>query len=448
MNVYTATFSTKDGHIANGCFCIDDRNKVEIRIETSDKTVHNSLLKETILNCVSNNKQYFFSELMIKNGGYTANNCGDATYFVEIDAYLFGEGINCNDLDELQIKEVSTAFNYLNCWYKGISPVAISYSEHLQSLQENYTGKAVSTKFEINKDLTIKLQVYGTDLIGFEEKFQVVFNCQSQKLKDYNSAIDKFSRFLSLLCHLKVEVNEPITCFLEESYFILHRYIWVLDEKTYPHLLTTYDEIKDSFSDIIKNYYNTPKLFPVIQTVNSSLYIPNSMVGGISERFLLLSKTVESMYSLNLLYDFTNDEKKYKQQIDEILTRVENKKDRDFLSQKLANSQRATFKMKFIQFLKMFKPMFLENDKDIDLFAKIIKDTRNYYTHVTQVPGKIIAENKLSLINRMLESMISYHLLWWYNDKKVINGRFTLLNQSLVAVKGLINGDLNNLCKD
>ena len=172
------------------------------------------------------------------------------------------------------------------------------------------------------------------------------------------------------------------------------------------------------------------------------------MVGGISERFLLLSKTVESMYSLNLLYDFTDDEKKYKEQIDEILARVENKSDRAFLSQKLANSQRATFKMKFIQFLKMFKHMFLENEMDIELFAKIIKDTRNYYTHVTEVPEKVIAENKLSLINHLLEYMITYHLLWWYNDKKVINGRFTLLNQSLVAVKGIINGDLNNLCKD
>ena len=74
--------------------------------------------------------------------------------------------------------------------------------------------------------------------------------------------------------------------------------------------------------------------------------------------------------------------------------------------------------------------------------------TRNYYTHVTQVPEKIIAENKLSLINRMLEYMITYHLLWWYNDKKIIKCRFTLLNQSLVAVKSIINGDLNNLCKD
>ena len=154
------------------------------------------------------------------------------------------------------------------------------------------------------------------------------------------------------------------------------------------------------------------------------------------------------MYSLNLLYDFSDDEEKYKNQISEILARVENKSDRAFLSQKLANSQRATFKMKFIQFLQLFKNVFLENDKDIDLFAKIIKDTRNYYTHVAQVPQRIIAENKLSLINRMLEYMITYHLLWWYNDKKIIKGRFTLLNQSLVAVKSIINGDLNNLCKD
>ena len=448
MNVHAATFFTKDGQTSNGYFCIDERNKVEIRIETGDKTIYKALQKTTILNCISCNERYFFSNLFVTNGGYVANNLANTTYFVEMKSYLFGQGINCDDLDKLQIKEIMTSFNYLNYWYKGISPVAISYSEHLQSLQENHTGKSVSTKVEINEDLIIELQAYGTDLIGFKEEFQVVFNCKSQKLKDYNSAIDKFSRFLSLLCHLKVEVNEPITCFLEEGYFILHRYIWVLDEKIYPHLLTTYDEIKDSFSDIIKNYYNTPNLFPVIQTVNSSLYIPNSMVGGISERFLLLSKTIESMYSLNLLYDFTNDEKAYKQQIDEILARVENQKDRAFLSQKLANSQRATFKMKFIQFLKLFKDMFLEDDKDITSFANIIKDTRNYYTHVAQAPEKIIVENKLSLINCLLEYMITYHLLWWYNGKEAINGRFTLLNQSLVAVKDIINGDLNNLCKD
>ena len=59
--------------------------------------------------------------------------------------------------DEAEIKRKEEALAEIGAQNKGISPVAISYREHLKSLQENYTGKAVSTKFEINENLTINL---------------------------------------------------------------------------------------------------------------------------------------------------------------------------------------------------------------------------------------------------------------------------------------------------
>ncbi|MBO7253885.1 MAG: hypothetical protein J6V36_01120, partial [Clostridia bacterium] len=155
-----------------------------------------------------------------------------------------------------------------------------------------------------------------------------------------------------------------------------------------------------------------------------------------------------AMYSLNLLCDFTSEEADYKKRIEEILSTIENEKDKSFLNDKLANSQRATFKMKFIQFLNSFKTMFLEKDEDIDAFSKIIKNTRNYYTHLILHPKKIIAEKYLPQINRLLENMIVYHLLWWYNDKKDTKGQFSLLDQALLDVKRTIKDDINNLCKD
>lgn len=447
MKVNTAVFFTNNEKKTNGCFSIDERYKATIRIETEDQQLFNEFADAKILNCMSDNESFFFTELVFLNCGYKTVRQAATVYILEVEAYLYGKGINTFNLDELDIVEVNTSFNYLDKWYKGLAPFAIPYKEHIASLEELHIGKNFSTDYMVNDDLVISLQVYGTKLKNFEEVFQVVFRCKTMKYKDYFAELNSFGRLLSLCCNLPVEINREITCFLSEGHFTLYRYLWELDKKVYPHTLTIYGEIKDRFDIILKSYYNTKELYPVIQIFNSAFYIPNSMVGGISEKFLILVKTIEAMYSCQTVYDFSENEKLFKAEINERLLRIDNKKDRAFFSNKTANAHRATFKMKVIQFLQNFKHLFLKEEGKVELFATMLKDTRNYYTHVNLDGKYIIEECYLSIVNELLKYLITYHLLWIYNGKIKINGRFWGLEQSIKAFNNTVNGNLRALCR-
>lgn len=448
MKIYSARFITENQNEAYGYFSVDDKNKVHIRIESEDQATIDEFGNSQIINCFCEYKSYFFIELVfLQKGAVLINNQASKLYYLELDSYAYAKGVNCFNLDDLKIESAVVPYNNLGVWYKGTKRIAIDDDKHLERLKHDFIGAHTVASYEINDNVSLTLQVSGTQLVNFEEVFQVGFCCKTLKYSDYFEHINHFGRFLSLMCNIKVEPQSPLTFFLGSGNFTMYRYKWVEDEKIYPHNCISFQELKSVFSEIIKNYYNKDNLFSTVQNIISSLYIPNSTIGGSITQFLNYTKAIESLYSTKEIFDFTSVERTYRATITNILDKLESADDRKFLDQKLSNAHRASFKMRLVQFLTFEKPIFLQSDKDIDLFAKMLRDTRNYYTHLITDDKFVIKEEYLSLVNIILLTFLVHQLLYVYNNKNDVEANFSVMNQAISVFRKFTNGNLKTMCK-
>ena len=448
MKIYSARFITENKKEAYGYFSVDDKNKVHIRIESEDQETIDEFGNSQIINCFCEYNSYFFIELVfLQKGAVLINNHSSKLYYLELDSYTYAKGVNCFNLDDLKIESVIVPYNNLGVWYKGTSRFAIDYDKHLERLKKDYIGAHTVASYEINNDVSLTLQVSGTQLVNFEEVFQIGFCCKTLKYSDYFEYISSFGRFLSLMCNITVEPQSPLTFFLDNGNFTMHRYKWMEDEKVYPHNCISYQELKSVFGEIIKNYYNKSNLFSAVQNIVSSLYIPSSTIGGSITQFLNYTKAIEALYSTKEIYDFTSIETDYRATITTILNKLKSANDRKFLDQKLSNAHRASFKMRLVQFLTFEKNIFLQSDKEIALFAKMIRDTRNYYTHIITDDKFVIKEEYLSLVNSILLTLLVHQLLYVYNNKNDVEANFNFMNHAISVFIRFTNGNLKLLCK-
>lgn len=415
--------------IAYGNVNIDDRNKAHIRIESETLDIINLFEKKIIIEAVINNENYFFYDLFMITRGYITNN-RKTLFFIEFDAYSHGVGCFCEKLENLKIKEMCVSFNYLSKWILGINYNFIKEENHLKSLKKQGFGENYVKTYKINDNLELDIQVYGTRLKSFQEVFQICFRCKSLSFQDYIEEINLFSRFLSLMCFTPVEVNEKITCFTDNTVFNIFQYKWIKEKHIYNHFLISYSDLKKSFKKIITNYYNDTRLHPPFTTLTSSLYIEGSSPGGEVAKFLNILKSVDAMYE-NVLFDFSKQEKKYREKINKIVKTIPHKKDREFISNKLCLSHKATSIMKLRQFLIDCIDILKITSEQTEKLARILQTTRNYYTHLLKNQENVIKENSLEMFNEVLISLINYRLIKHYNNNKIPETNFQYL-QTLI----------------
>lgn len=439
-----AEFITRDGDLVSGYFEIDNRNKCHIRIESDVKDFIDNFKQLNVINCISNTDNYFFYQLFLLRDGYTSSQT--TTYYIEFDAYAYGIGVYCNDLEELQIEEMCVKYTHLQDWYLGLKLFAIDDKTHLESLKQKHVGALKNDIYSIDKDLEIELQVNGTSLRGFDEQFIVVFKHKSGKYSEYWKSIIKFSRLLSLLCFQPIEIDKEITCFFKDYYCGLNFHQWVDEQSVYKPFLISYNEIEKHFGTILVNYFNNTDLDSAISTLNSSLYIQNSVIGGNVSKFLNIVRSIESMYE-NLLYDFSDEELEYRKNLDEIIKTIPCKKDRETIFNKLQLSHKATFKMKLTKFFNECEDIFGLGDK-CKLFVNIIQQTRNYFTHLLSDTTYVVKEKNLSSINNLLLALINYRLLRYLNNEEKVGARYTFLNRVVQSYEDIIVNNFKPLLED
>lgn len=445
MNI--AKFIKNDGTFVGGAFEIDDRNKVRIRIESENNKELDEFKHADFINCISNSKKYFFFQTSYINKGYITSR-GITTFFLELYAYAFGENEHCKNIDDFKIETVLVHFNYFDDWYLGLRANAIDEETHLKALSENYLGATKENIFTIDDNIQIAFVVNGTTLYNFKEQYTVYFSAKSKKFTDYWSAIIKFSRFLSIMCFRPVEILGTITCMLPETKIIdLNFYNWIEEEKLDKQFNLSYNEIGESFPTIIKNFYNNEKIESAISTLNSSLYIKESAIGGTINKFLNLTRTIESLYE-NVLFDFSEQEQQYREKITNIINKLEEKQDRQFMYEKLNLAHKATFVMKLSQFFKHCKNILNIDDEKCLLLAKIMRKTRNYYTHLLNSKKLVIKETYLSLFNRALFALINFKLIHYLNENNAINARFAYLNMTTQPLKKILETNINDMLEE
>lgn len=454
-----ANFFTQDGKTANGCFSIDEKNKATICIESEDAGLIYNLGLSKVLNCVANIRNFFFSELLFVQSSSCVNGRGMKAYRLIVEAHLIGVGINVFDLNELNIVQVDTSFSCFEKWYKGNNPFVISQEAHIKALETTQCGAKHFSRCKINDDLEILITACGTKLANFQEVLRVIFKSKTKKYSEYYQIVGLFAEFLSLCFNNKIVIRDGLRCVTEETAFTLYYYL--PDEKSrMDSYMLNYPIIKKDFWKMIINLYNIKGLHPVLDTMQSSFSIPSFMSGGVVEKFLFLTKIIDGMFLTKEIYDFSEAEDAYKKELKEYLNRIKEKDVKDFFSKKIPNAYRATFRMKLIQFFSGINEIFEKykvdsiwgwKDEQIDEFTRILRETRNYYTHLTKKDKAIIAETKLPMVNELLRYLISCYLIYFYNGKEIFQESFGKcfegLEQVLVWFKRVVKDDMLSLCK-
>jgi hypothetical protein len=445
MEAKLCEFITPNGS-AFGAFVMDERYRVDIKIETYDKNIFNFLTETDILNGISDNQKCVFARLWHYRKSIITRN-GKMLFKVEIASFCYIEGIHCQNLSDIKVISAETSFNYLDKWYKGTMPSVNSLKSKMQAINSNELGDYKFENYNISDGFDIIIG-YSTNITDLSEHFNVTFQGSSESILDYFNKINKFARFMSLCCFEAVEINNKITCCIDERNIIeVYRYKHVNEVKVYPQNIIYYQELKSNLEKILRNYYLKTELYPTISTLNSDFYIPNSTVGGTSLKFLNCTMAIDSLYSIKDVCDFSESEGKYKNEIEEYLKCVSDRKAVKFFKDKLNNSYRATFRMKLTQFFENVKGIFISDDKTLSELTTIVKETRNYYTHKGLKSTKVIDDYYLSLVNCVLLSLLVYTLFWFYNDKQHINTKCTFILNNIDSLKELIKDDVKILCE-
>ncbi len=446
MNI--AKFIKSDGTFVNGAFEINDRNKVTIRIESEDKHDLDEFIHSNLINCISNSQKYFFFQNVYRNKGYiTVKEI--TTFFLELDSYAFGKGDNCTDLESLQIEELGLSFNYFDDWYLGLRLQVLSDEEHLKNIEKRMLGAVHCDTFQVNDITEINFITSGSQLYEFKENHYVSIKNSTKKFSEYWKNIVKLSSFLSIMCFRPVEIVNEVFCVLPETKTITFNfYKWIEEEKLDKQFNLSYLELNSDFNKIIKNYFNDSKIESALSTLTSSLYINESNIGGGISKYLNITRVIESLYE-NVLYDFTTKEQEYRSKIVQIIEKLDEKQDRKFMYDKLNLAHKATFVMKITQFFKDCKNILDIDDQTCELLAKILRQTRNYYTHLLTSRKLVIKENYLGVINRALLGLVQYRLVMYLNNNNNLrNARFGYLKISTQQFKQILHDDINEMLEE
>jgi len=291
---------------------------------------------------------------------------------------------------------------------------------------------------EIDSVRNWKIQYKAHDVISFDVadtfkgsiKFEGIpsfTNSSEAKIKeniyvkfDYSSRIDfkeilidagKFRGFISLI---NDEVSFPTKIYFRDSdgdknLEIIHKNIFYQGQtKKWFQPIISFDEL-ENFQELIQNWYR--EYSEIEHVFNLRLYHYKDKNFFSIDRFIDMSRVLESFHRLRRKNErvSSDDYKEFLKKIEEVELDSTFKR---LLNDRLNYGNEPTFKTRLEElFSELPGSIMLLIDED-NKFAKVVKDTRNYYTHYgDELKDKIPSISELVSITDNLESMISFILL-------------------------------------
>jgi len=380
-----------------------------------------------------------FNEEIIQgfaNGGIeiTLNKCtlihplGDTVYSV---SRIF-EGVLIDAESEIKFQEIASEIYNLNEW-TGISGLKFPDSSFIYPIKEiNISYKRPEPiNFQINENFNGQFKFilnpisWGSCIteVSLKQRVEVIISSKNEyTLKTLLYYVLKFQNFLIIGLY-KSTYPSSISLFsdnfMEKNYsddtlkrkkIKLYYPISYRSESKTPistiQMLFCYEDIKDSFSTIIHNWYEKYDLWePVFNLLFEQFYFKKVL----TNKFLNLAQAVESFHERTIDHPRIPEEEN-KRNKQEILALVPNKY-HEWLKGQFNNY--LFLETRLSELISKYPHKIL--DKIIDnkkLFVSQIKDSRNYYTHYkAENKEKAVSGVNLFHLSEKLKILLIYILL-------------------------------------
>ncbi len=314
-------------------------------------------------------------------------------------SYLF-VGANFINEDEICFNKIAVKLKNLDTWL-GISGFDIQYNQ--DELSTNiYYKLPQSIEFKINSSFNAKFNFISsnpsrsvfTKKAAIEQSVQLILEPQDKidyHFKELLKQVHIFQMFVTLSTYtasfpLEIIFNSP-KYYLEfdakkipENIQLYYATSIKPKDKEIIHwdMLFSYRDIENNFEKIINKWYGQH------DKINSilGLFLDNFYNPGIfnENRFLNIAQALET-YHRRFKKNNVLPKDQHKKRIENIINSFSDEL-KEWLKQKLSFSNEPTLKERIDELLKEYSNDTIQKlIKDFESFSKLVKDSRNYYTH-------------------------------------------------------------------
>jgi len=274
--------------------------------------------------------------------------------------------------------------------------------------------------FEIDEVFTGQIIYEGLinseqNVSSLEEK--VYLKLEYQNEIDFNQFSDTLHNFRSFFSFLSNNICYPINILLNytsQSSHVKLYYSNIFIGKHYgsnEQELVSFERIRPIISEIIKKwFFNFSRFNAAINIRTHSFYLANSFS---DERFFDSVRAIESFHRCsrnNTIFELSEYNRLIVSVKKEISLDV---KYHEWFNNRLAFGNEPPLKMRLVELLQEIPPSIVSLiTDDIDWFARMVKNTRNYYTHKDDsLRTKTFTQSQQVKATRNIETLLSYFIL-------------------------------------
>ncbi len=428
-----------------GIITKENDNTFLLKLESANLEDIGFFRSTKVLNGEINGEKVHIDRFLILGYGSQTQN-GKTIFNCEYKVYNFLSGVNCFEPNHLKFDNLMCKFNNFETWVKNFSFYGISEEEHLESLSKTKFGKERIDRYEVNNEFSICVAINGSGLYNFHEECTLYIEKENASYDYLYHRMIKISKLLSMFCSTATEPKNPIVLFTNDKQRVatIKGKQWVEDKELYLPFVINYDEVKPYFGKILNNYFRaTDKIQLAIDMINTSYYYSEAP-GAAINTFLNVTKAIESIYDSDM-FNFSEKENEQKLKTKEL---IKNENVSSKIKKMLNNALFGLYKIPFEERLKQLfndsqNNLSSKSKESINYLAKLIADTRNYYTHLEKKEGvKIIDETDLDVVSQVLRVYCNIRIIKYlsegYDDWKCsmkLFARNTLENYCIRTIK-------------
>lgn len=320
-------------------------------------------------------------------------------------SYLI-EGIHVKSSSELNFSKISFKSESLNNWIiekKGIDEI------NSNLFQIPKSKEILNVKID---DFVIKINIFYSISYSYEnllanKECEISIEWEKEiSISKIFEKVNHLKKLILFLTHKKSEFKNYFISKKDNEYFELKKPIRHINDNRFSKSINiSYEDIDNSFSNIIKQWFEKEKLFPIVDLVLEKCFNSEMSVNG---QFLNLCSALE-IFQRNFGEEIKDNKNNYKEKV---LQLIENE-DENFKMWFIEKSQHwnnPTLKERIIQYKdelsKLINEVFY---MPVDEFVKITINTRNDIVHKSN--KKIFEGVDLFLASLILEYLLKLLIL-------------------------------------
>lgn len=327
-------------------------------------------------------------------------------------------GLHFESPESFKFKDILIQYHGLYS-YLGLSGRKFKNLNNKTNWSLEYNGpEAISFKIDeiLNGNIIYEGLINSEgNVSNFEEKVWVKLEYQSDiDFSQFSNTLNILRALFSFLSNNICYPTNILLNYTSQSDHVKLYYSNIFIGKHYDineRELVNFKSIRPNISEIIKNWFHSYSKFDAAINIRThSFYLANSFS---DERFFDAVRAIESFHRhsrINTIFELAE----YNKLIDSVKkgTNLEDKY-QEWFNNRFAFGNEPPLKMRLVQLFQEIPPSIasLITD-DFEWFARMVKNTRNYYTHKdNSLKAKTFTQSQQVKATRNIEALLSYFIL-------------------------------------